>query len=220
MSEENTIEKADSTRLVKEGESGVVADSGGATVSGGWGGVTDPGYPGVGPFAATDAGIGLAPFAEGSTSGPNAVNPTGNLGGQLNPEQANRFIDYVWDATVLAKDGRRINMRANTMEIDKVNVGERVIRGAKQALAIYENAAAKFTKIELVTTKIRLDWEVSTEALEDNIEGAALEDHLVRLMTNAFGNDLEDLAINGDRNIQVGDPLGNGGVATITMLLS
>ena len=44
MSEENTIEKADSTRLVKEGESGVVADSGGATVSGGWGGVTDPGY--------------------------------------------------------------------------------------------------------------------------------------------------------------------------------
>ena len=111
-------------------------------------------------------------------------------------------------------------MRANTMEIDKVNVGERVIRGAKQALAIYENAAAKFTKIELVTTKIRLDWEVSTEALEDNIEGAALEDHLVRLMTNAFGNDLEDLAINGDRNIQVGDPLGNGGVATITMLLS
>ena len=214
MSEENTIEKADSTRLVKEGESGVVADSGGATVSGGWGGVTDPGYPGVGPFAATDAGIGLAPFAEGSTSGPNAVNPTGNLGGQLNPEQANRFIDYVWDATVLAKDGRRVNMRANTMEIDKVNVGERVIRGAKQALAIYENAAAKFTKIELVTTKIRLDWEVSTEALEDNIEGAALEDHLVRLMTNAFGNDLEDLAINGDRNIQVGDPLGNGGVAT------
>jgi hypothetical protein len=43
-----------------------------------------------------------------------------------------------------------------------------------------------------------LDWEVSTEALEDNVEGAALEDHLVRLMTNAFGNDLEDLAINGD----------------------
>jgi hypothetical protein len=25
-----------------------------------------------------------------------------------------------------------------------------------------------------------------------------LEDHLVRLMTNAFANDIEDLAINGD----------------------
>ncbi len=42
-----------------------------------------------------------------------------------------------------------------------------------------------------------IDWEVSTEALEDNIEGGALEDHLVRLMTNAFANDIEDLAING-----------------------
>jgi hypothetical protein len=49
----------------------------------------------------------------------------------------------------------------------------------------------------LTTKKIRLDWEVSAEALEDNIEGAALEDHIVRLMTNAFGNDIEDLAING-----------------------
>ena len=42
-----------------------------------------------------------------------------------------------------------------------------------------------------------MDWEVASEALEDNIEGGALEDHLVRTMTRAFANDLEDLAING-----------------------
>jgi hypothetical protein len=134
----------------------------------------------------------------GVTTGPNAVNPTGTLSGLLNPEQANRFIDYVWDASVLANDGRRVTMRANTMEIEKVNVGERVIRAASQALGTYDNAGATFTKVELTTTKIRLDWEVSTESLEDNIEGGALEDHLVRLMTNAFANDIEDLAINGD----------------------
>jgi hypothetical protein len=89
-------------------------------------------------------------------------------------------------------------MRANTMELEKVNVGERVIRAAAQANNNYTNAGATFTKVELTTKKIRLDWEVSTEALEDNIEGGALEDHLVRLMTNAFANDIEDLAINGD----------------------
>ena len=137
----------------------------------------------------------------GSTDGPNAVNPTGAPGGILNPEQARRFIDYVWDATVLAQDGRRVTMRANTMELEKVNVGERVIRAASQALGEYTNAGATFTKVELTTKKIRLDWEVSTEALEDNIEGSALEDHLVRLMTNAFGNDLEDLAINGNAGV-------------------
>jgi HK97 family phage major capsid protein len=144
--------------------------------------------------------IGNIPTAEfGVTSGANAVNPSGEAGsGILRPEQARRFIDYVWDATVLAKDGRRVTMRANTMELEKVNVGERVIRAAAQANGDYTNTGATFTKVELTTKKIRLDWEVSAETLEDGIEGAALEDHLVRLMTNAFANDIEDLAINGD----------------------
>lgn len=164
----------------------------GAVASGGVGGVTDP---------ASDVLGNIPNFIEGVTSGPNAVNPTGVPGGILNPEQARRFIDYVWDATVLAQDGRRVTMRANTVELEKVNVGERVIRAASQALGEYTNAGATFTKVELTTKKIRLDWEVATEALEDNIEGAALEDHLVRLMTNAFGNDLEDLAINGNGGV-------------------
>jgi HK97 family phage major capsid protein len=162
---------------------------------------------GIGSATATDADGNVSPATSlgnvtggtfGVTTGANAVNPTGSNSGILNPEQARRFIDYVWDATVLAKDGRRVTMRANTMEIEKVNVGERVIRAAAQADDAYTNAGATFTKVELTTKKIRLDWEVSTESLEDNIEGAALEDRLVRLMTNAFANDIEDLAINGD----------------------
>jgi hypothetical protein len=99
-------------------------------------------------------------------------------------------------------------MRANTMELEKVNVGERVIRSAAQAIGDYTNAGATFSKVELTTKKIRLDWEVTAEALEDNIEGAALEDHIVRLMTNAFGNDIEDLAINGTGDSDDGAFLG------------
>jgi len=161
----------------------------------------------VGGATTTNASGNLSPAASlgniatpawGTTAGPNAVNPTGTPGGILAPEQARRFIDYVWDGTVLAKDGRRVTMRANTIELEKVNVGERVIRAAAQADPAFTNAGATFTKVELTTKKIRLDWEVSTEALEDNIEGGALEDHLVRLMTSAFANDIEDLAINGD----------------------
>jgi HK97 family phage major capsid protein len=157
-----------------------------------------------------DGAIGNIPTAlNGLTTGPNAINPSGEAGsGILRPEQARRFIDYVWDATVLAKDGRRVTMRANTMELEKVNVGERVIRAAAQANGDYTNAGASFTKVELTTKKIRLDWEVSAEALEDGIEGGALEDHLVRLMTNAFANDIEDLAINGTGNSGDGAFLG------------
>jgi hypothetical protein len=167
----------------------------GVAVSGGIGGAVALGPDGALTPAASLGNIATANFGE---YGPNSVNPTGTPGGILAPEQARRFIDYVWDATVLAKDGRRVTMRANTMELEKVNVGERVIRAAAQAQPTFTNAGATFSKVELTTKKIRLDWEVSTEALEDNIEGAALEDHLVRLMTNAFANDIEDLAINGD----------------------
>ena len=161
----------------------------GSLASGGIGGVSNPAANVLGNIPTALSGV---------TDGPNAVNPTGSLGGILLPEQARRFIDYVWDATILAKDGRKVTMRANTIELEKVNVGERVIRAAAQGSNNYTNAGATFTKVELTTKKIRLDWEVSTEALEDNIEGAVLEDHLVRLMTNAFANDIEDLAINGD----------------------
>ena len=173
---------------------GAEINSEGSFVSGGVGSATGLNS------AAASVGSQLgntATAAFGSTTGANAVTPTGSAGGILAPEQARRFIDYVWDATVLAKDGRKVTMRANTMEIEKVNVGERVIRAAAQGAPDYTNIGATFSKVELTTKKIRLDWEVSTEALEDNIEGGALEDHLVRLMTNAFANDIEDLAING-----------------------
>jgi HK97 family phage major capsid protein len=167
----------------------------GGFAAGGIGGVDSPAFAFLGNTATAEFG---------ETSGPNAVNPSFTESpnypgaGILRPDQARRFIDYVWDATTLANDGRRVTMRANTMELEKVNVGERVVRAANQGDASFTNAGATFSKVELTTKKLRLDWEVSAEALEDNIEGGALEDHIVRLMTTAFGNDIEDLAINGD----------------------
>ena len=186
------------------GTGGAFPNSDGQVASGGIGGVSDPSFPFLGNNTPGESSYGL-------TDGPNAVNPSNTLNpryegaGILRPDQARRFIDYVWDATTLANDGRRVTMRANTMELEKVNVGERVVRAANQGDSSFTNAGATFSKVELTTKKLRLDWEVSSEALEDNIEGGALEDHLVRLMTTAFGNDIEDLAINGDTT-QSSDP--------------
>lgn len=127
-------------------------------------------------------------------------------GGLLNAEQTDRFIDYMWDATVLASQVRKIRMRATVQDIDKVNVGQRLMRVATEAVDDGVNAGATFTKISLTTTKLRLDWELSTESLEDNIEGEELEDHIARMMATQAGNDLEDVAINGDTALTA-DPL-------------
>lgn len=135
-----------------------------------------------------------------------------DAGGVLNPEQSRQFIDYIFDEMVLANDGRRVVMRANTMEVDKVRVGSRLVAKATQAEDTGSNSAPAFTKIELTTTKFRLDYELSTESLEDNIEGQQLEDHIVRLMATQFGNDLEDIAING-RPASTGDGTYNNTLA-------
>lgn len=157
------------------------------------------------------------------------ADPTGG-GGLLTPQQSGTFIDYMWNATVLGSQVRTIQMRANEVELDRIAVGERLVRLATEAVDDGVNPAVAFTKVSLGTVKLRLDWELSSESLEDGIEGNALEDHIARLMAAQAANDLEDLAINGDvmghtndallksfdglRNLSVG--LATGFVATIT----
>jgi hypothetical protein len=104
-------------------------------------------------------------------------------------------------------------MRSNTTEIDRVAVGQRIMTVAQEdnprdyvaASGTYSNANgstftaqnATFNKVSLTTRKLRLDWELSAESLEDNIEGPDLEDHIARLMATQAGNDIEDVLING-----------------------
>ena len=145
-----------------------------------------------------------------------AVNASGDASalsgvGLLYPDQANRFLDYMWDATILAKSARTIRMKSNTTEIDRVAVGQRIMTVAQEDNprdytnydtsgsnpGTFANAAATFNKVSLTTRKLRLDWELSAESLEDNIEGPVLEDHIARLMATQAGNDIEDVLING-----------------------
>jgi hypothetical protein len=109
----------------------------------------------------------------------------------------------MWDATILAKTARTIRMRSNTTEIDRTYVNQRIMTVATEDNPTnyttgFTNADAKFAKVSLTTRKLRLDWELSAESLEDNIEGPDLEDHIARLMATQAGNDVEDVLINGD----------------------
>ena len=149
------------------------------------------------------------------SSSVNASTDSSTLSGNglLYPDQANRFLDYMWDATILAKTARTIRMRSNTTEIDRVAVGQRIMTVAQEenprdyvaSTGTYSNANgstftaqnATFNKVSLTTRKLRLDWELSAESLEDNIEGPDLEDHIARLMATQAGNDIEDVLING-----------------------
>jgi hypothetical protein len=122
-------------------------------------------------------------------------------GGLLNPEQSARFLDYMFDATVIGKVARTVRMRADTTEIDRMSVGEKLMVLATEADQTGGNSAVSFSKISLTTKKLRLDWELSTESLEDNIEGPDLEDHIARMMATQAGNDIEDVILNGNTSL-------------------
>ena len=118
--------------------------------------------------------------------------------GGLTYAQADKFLDYMWDATVLGSLVRTRRMKAVEEEIDVIAVGSRLLRGATEAVDTGENQKPTFGKLSITVKKYRLDWELSSESLEDNIEGEQLEDHIARLMATQVGNDLEYIAINGD----------------------
>lgn len=125
--------------------------------------------------------------------------------GFLTKDQADNFIDFAFDATVLANESDKRVMNAPEQTWNTVAVGARIVRGAVEAVDTGQNAAPSFTRLTLRTHKLRLDWEISSESLEDNIEGRDLDTHLARLFAGQFGQDLEDLAINGDTSSD--DPL-------------
>ena len=143
----------------------------------------------TGTFASTTGGTGVHRASE-----------TGN-GGLLNPEQSARFLDYMFDATVIGKVARTVRMKSDTAEIDRMSVGEKLMKLASEADNTAVNSGVTFSKISLTTKKLRMDWELSTESLEDNIEGADLEDHIARLMATQAGNDIEDVLLNGDTTL-------------------
>jgi hypothetical protein len=143
----------------------------------------------TGTFASTTGGEGIHTASE-----------NGN-GGLLNPEQSARFLDYMFDATVIGKVARTVRMKSDTTEIDRVGVGEKLMKLATEGDNTASNAAVTFSKISLTTKKLRLDWELSTESLEDNIEGPDLEDHIARMMATQAGNDIEDVLLNGNTSL-------------------
>jgi hypothetical protein len=148
----------------------------------------------TGTFASTTGGTGI-----------NTASENGN-GGLLNPEQSARFLDYMFDATVIGKVARTVRMKSDTTELDRIGVGEKLMKLATEGDNDGANSAVTFSKISLTTKKLRMDWELSTESLEDNIEGPDLEDHIARLMATQAGNDIEDVVLNGNTAL-TGDAL-------------
>jgi len=119
--------------------------------------------------------------------------------GKLNPEQANAFIDYVFDLSTLKNSVRTVRFKPEQMEIDKIGVGKRVAVPAEEGKDPGVRRGITTSKVVLEPKKIMVPFEISKDFMQYNIEGESVEDHIMRMFALQTGNDLEELALLGDK---------------------
>ena len=119
--------------------------------------------------------------------------------GRLNDAQADRFIDFVIDVTGLKDRVRVVRFRNDKLDIDKISVGNRVALAKTEAKDPSVRRRINTSKVTLQPEFVMVPWEVSDDFVLENIEGDNIEDTIMRLMSTQFGNDLEELYIQGDK---------------------
>jgi len=118
--------------------------------------------------------------------------------GKLNAAQADRFIDYVIDETILKQNARTVRFRNESLDIDKIGVGNRVAVPKSEAADPQVRRGISTSKITLTPSEIMVPFEIGDQFKEINIEGESISDTIVRLMATALANDTEELYIGGN----------------------
>jgi hypothetical protein len=117
--------------------------------------------------------------------------------GKLNPEQSERFIDYVIDESVLKNLGRMVKFRNEQKDIDKIGVGNRVAVRKREATDPMVRRLVSHSKITLQPVDIMTPWEVSDRYRRHNIEGDSVEDTIIRMMATQKANNVDEVWIGG-----------------------
>lgn len=118
--------------------------------------------------------------------------------GLLNPEQANAFVQQVFEATPMLASARRVLMGARKMNVDKLGVGSRLLRKRPEGTEVAGMAGVNTGQVQLDAVNLSLPWEITEDAFRFNIEGERFEETVISMMTRQVGVDLNDLAWNGN----------------------
>jgi len=117
----------------------------------------------------------------------------------LSAEEADRFIDYIVDVSRLKDAARIVRMAKPTKNIRALGLGSTAFLhpGSTFSASDYKKTLAD-NKIELTSKKVRGAVVIYDDDLEDNIEGDAFADHVMRMVTKQIANELEEAFWIGD----------------------
>lgn len=117
----------------------------------------------------------------------------------LEAEEADRFIDYIVDESVLKNHARVVKMAKETKNVRALGLGDiRFLRpGATFSSSDYLKTLVT-QKIALIAKKMRGCVAIYDDDLEDNIEGDAFADHVMRMVAAKIANELDECFWIGD----------------------
>ena len=125
-----------------------------------------------------------------------------STGGQLAPEDADAFISSVVDKSAFLSKVTTKRMTASTAYIDVFAIATRQFRVATEATLAASAQAVNFSltipRRTLTPVEVILAPDVSYTFLQENIERAAAEAHLMGEIAKAVRNDMLDLCVNAD----------------------
>ena len=119
-------------------------------------------------------------------------------GGDLNPEQSEKFVTYLHDLSVMAKDARQIPMKAKKRDVNKMGIGQRASVPATEGQDPAVRKKPSFSKVTLDCVEIMTPFEITYDVFEDNIVGENLEDEIIKLFAAQIATDHEELYVMGD----------------------
>ena len=119
-------------------------------------------------------------------------------GGQLNTEQAKELIDLVVSQNEFLQKIQTVQMTASEYQLSLLDLNSRMLRAGVEGVAPTEIFGVNINPRTLKYKETILPFDVTFSFLEENIEGSNADAKIQRAFAKQFGNDLLDLAINGD----------------------
>ncbi len=124
---------------------------------------------------------------------------SGNFSFGLEIEQAKQFLDYVVDQSTLLKLVRNVDMEGATKWINTIGLGGRIMKKGVSGVDPGDTVAMSGpTQLQLQASEVLAIVSIGDDTLEDNIEGPAFVDHLLKMISSAASNEVEMAAMMGD----------------------
>jgi len=117
----------------------------------------------------------------------------------LAAEEADRFIDYMIDESVLKNNARIVKMSKETKNIRALGLGStNMLYPADTFTSSDYKKTLSHNKISLTSKKVRGCVAIFDDDLEDNIEGQGFVDHVMKMVAAKIANELDDAYWIGD----------------------